>query len=126
LANSINDLVLGTLMRLLLEEEKRHHGMFLTIAAYLRVALGGVEDRRAHPTGPIAAADIEALRRFRHEELEGEEKLQALADEAPELLDGLFALLLKLISMDSRKHRFILDYVLRELEAVEQEPPESI
>lgn len=41
LAHATSDPVAGSLLRMLIEDEDRHHGLFHAIASYLRTALDG-------------------------------------------------------------------------------------
>jgi hypothetical protein len=117
LARAARDPVIGSLLRVLLDDEEHHHRVLNGIGMSLRGLASGTRERRMLPCDEPTSASLELLRRFARQEREGGDELRSLAREAPELFDGLFALLLNLMAIDSAKHELILRFVVRELEA---------
>jgi hypothetical protein len=109
-----NDPLVVRLMRLLLDEEERHHQVFREMASCVRsdVTRGiGYET----PLYPTKREVLDALRGFVAQERKGAEQLRTLARCHGVLYGGLFGLLLDLMAMDSEKHASILRFVLKQL-----------
>ena len=102
---------------MLLEDEEHHHRVLSGIGMNLRGLGSGAHEQRMLPRAGTPTGSIDMLRRFARQEREGADELRRLAGEAPELFDGLFALLLNLIAMDGAKHELILRFVVQELQA---------
>jgi len=117
LASTATDPVVRSLLRMLLEDEKHHHRVLSGIGMNLRGLASGAHEQRMFPRAGTLPGSLEMLRRFARQEREGADELRRLAGEAPELFDGLFALLLNLIAMDGAKHELILRFVAQELQA---------
>ena len=69
------------------------------------------------PPRPGQPEALEQLRQLASLERQGVNDLRVLADQAPDLLRGLFSLLLRLVALDGEKHELILRYVIEELES---------
>jgi hypothetical protein len=116
LATRATDPVIAGLLRVLLQDEERHHGILQAIGMDSRLAAGryGRESQRRQdlPT----AASLELLRNFARQESDGATELKGLAHRAPELVGDVFSLLLELMAMDSLKHEKVLRFIVRSLE----------
>ena len=122
LAEQARDPVVALLMRLVLEDETRHHHLLSRMAASVRDALNWTHSPAALPIAPLApepaAAELLAATRARiREEQEGIRHFRELARQQAHTADGLFSLLLETMAMDSQKHERILTFILRHLEA---------
>jgi hypothetical protein len=117
LASTATDPVIASLLRMLLADEEHHHRVLRGIGMNLTGLVGGTHEQRMFPRAGTPPASVEMLRQFACQERDGSEELRKLAREAPELFDGLFALLLNLIAIDGAKHELILRFVVQELEA---------
>lgn len=124
LAETTPDPVIALLMRLVLEDEQRHHGLMQRLAASLHDGLYWTHSANALPdsTGPAPAASAEwkewkrAVGRFVLEEREGAHDLQQLARQSARINEGLDSLLLEIMAMDSLKHERILRFIARRME----------
>ena len=116
LARETSDPVVGSLLRMLVDDEEHHHRVLRAISMNLRAALSGDRDARMPPRD-VPATAIDPLRKFARQERDGAAALRTLAGEAPDLFGGLFSLLLNLIALDGEKHQLILQFVVQELEA---------
>ncbi len=126
LAEQTTDPVVAFLMRMVLDDEARHHDLLRRIVAGLNHAIYGAASAPPLPAPaprPNAAdADaIEATRAFIREEREGVRELGRLARQWRRLDDGLDSLLLEMMALDSEKHRRVLEFILHRLEAAERE-----
>jgi hypothetical protein len=122
LAQVSGDPVIALVMRLILEDEERHHGLLKRISSTLRDALNWTYSPDALPrmTTPAAATDedLPALARaLIDEEKTGAQALRGLAQREKWLGGGLDSLLLEMMAMDSEKHARLLQFVQRRLEA---------
>lgn len=121
LADSAADPVVALLMRLVLKDEERHHRLMARIAVTLEDSLRWRHSANALPTspGPTGAPTgqtIAAVREFIAQEHEGARQMRELARQSGPLNDGLNALLLETMAMDSEKHERVLRFVLRLLQ----------
>jgi hypothetical protein len=119
------DPVAAMLIRLVLEDEQRHHAVQQQIAARLRDALQWTHSPEAlpidgHVTGEPAAT-TEALMRFIQHEQQSASYFREVAERNADLYNGLVSVLLETMAMDSEKHERILHFLLRvTLERAEQ------
>jgi hypothetical protein len=120
LASTATDPVIASLLRMLLADEEHHHRVLRGIGMNLAGLVGGTPEQRMFPRAGTPAGSVEMLRQFARQERDGSQELRKLAREAPELFDGLFALLLNLIAIDGAKHELILRFVVQELEAASE------
>jgi hypothetical protein len=120
LARSTRDPVIASLLRVLLDDEEHHHRVFRGITMNLRAIAGGARDQRTMPLGVPPPGCLDMLCGFARQERDGAAELRALAHEGDGLFGGIFALLLKLIAMDSAKHELILGFIVRELEEAQE------
>jgi rubrerythrin len=120
LATASGDPVIALVMRLILEDEERHHGLLTRIAATLRDALYWTHSPEALPktTEQAApAADLAKIaRELIDEEKTGARALRNLAQRERGLDSGLDSLLLEMMAIDSDKHARMLQFVQRRLE----------
>jgi rubrerythrin len=120
LAQASGDPVIALVMRLILEDEQRHHRLLHRIASKLRDALNWTHspDALPQPTG-AAQASPEDLSTLAHalidEEKTGAQTLRRLAAREKGLGSGLDGLLLEMMAMDSEKHAHLLQFVQRRL-----------
>jgi len=122
MAEASGDPVIALVMRLILEDEERHHGLLKRISSTLRDALNWTYSSNALPratAGDVATdEDLPALARaLIDEEKTGAHALRRLAQREKGLGGGLDSLLLEMMAMDSEKHARLLTFVQRRLEA---------
>ena len=122
LASVSGDPVIALVMRLILEDEERHHGLLQRISSTLRDALNWTHSPDALPRASMPAEatdeDLPALARaLIDEEKTGAQALRGLAQREKGLGGGLDSLLLEMMAMDSEKHARLLQFVQRRLEA---------
>jgi hypothetical protein len=111
LATRASDPVIAGLLRVLLRDEQRHHGILQAIGMQ-----SGAAARHAPPGDQDPTADsLTLLNSFARQERDGADELRRLARQAPELVGDVFSLLLELMAMDSLKHERILSFIAREL-----------
>jgi hypothetical protein len=121
LAEHTPDPVVALLVRLVLDDETRHHAQLERIAATLADGLSMGHAIAALPSAaPVAAADpgatLASVRRFINAERADARQLRDLARRSHRLDDGLEELLLELMAVDSGKHERIMRFVLQRLE----------
>ena len=121
LACETPDPVVAALMRLLAEDEERHHRLFEEIGKTLRNRLDWNADAPALIDSSRTAAEIEAewLRRvrvFEADERRGARALRELAHRARAECEPLACQLLESMAMDSDKHARLLKFVGRRLD----------
>jgi hypothetical protein len=121
LAEASGDPVIALVMRLILEDEERHHGLLKRIASTLRDALNWTYSAdalpRATPPATPTDEDLTSLARaLIDEEQTGAQALRGLAQREKGLGSGLDSLLLEMMAMDSEKHARLLQFVQRRLE----------
>jgi rubrerythrin len=120
LAKESGDPVIALVMRLVLEDEERHHGLLKRIEATLDDALNWTHSPNALPTGVPAAAGAPQLatlaRELIAEERTGSKILRELATQQRTIDGGLHSLLIDMMAMDSEKHAMLLQFVQRRLE----------
>jgi hypothetical protein len=109
-------------MRLILDDEVRHHGLLKRLATTLRDALYWTQSPDALPkTSSQAGAASEELvalaRALIKEEQAGARMLRELAHRDKGLDSGLDSLLLEMMALDSDKHAHLLQFVERRLQA---------
>ncbi|GAC1315419.1 MAG: hypothetical protein NVSMB2_06950 [Chloroflexota bacterium] len=128
LADQSEDPVVALIMRLILDDEDRHHSLLKRIATTLRDALNWTYSADALPDGGAAHTtdgsrqrELVALCRLLiEEERTGAQALRRLADHGHGLGGGLDELLLDMMAMDSEKHARLLHFVQKRLEARER------
>jgi hypothetical protein len=122
LAEASGDPVVALVMRLILEDEERHHGLLLRIESSLRDALEWSHSPDALPSNaapPLPVFDdFTALARdLGDEERAGARKMRELAESEKKIDGGLHSLLLDMMAMDSDKHARMLHFVEQRLRA---------
>jgi rubrerythrin len=124
LAQVSGDPVIALVMRLILDDEVRHHGLLGRIAATLRDALywthtpASLPKSDTHATPTPAAEELATVARaLIEEERTGARALRDLATRQKGLDGGLDSLLLEMMAMDSDKHARLLQFVHKRLEA---------
>lgn len=120
LATATQDPVVALVMRLILEDEVRHHGLLGRIAATVRDALYWTRSADALPPSVTPQerlpTELVALARaLIEEEQAGARALRDLAGRQRGIDDGLDSLLLEMMALDSDKHARMLQFVQRRL-----------
>jgi rubrerythrin len=121
LAVASNDGAVGVVMRLILEDEERHHGLLGRIATSLRDAVYWTRSDDALPSSvsPRESLSPELLTLVRaliKEEQDGARTLRDLAARERGIDDGLHSILLEMMALDSEKHARLLHFVQRRLQ----------
>lgn len=121
LAEQTGDPVVQLVMRIVMDDENRHHVLLRQIAATLRDALNWTTSPDALPVAyqPDAVATEDLVKTARglvKEELNGAQVMRKAAAEQRTLDDGLVSLLLEAMAHDSEKHAHLIEYVQRRLE----------
>jgi hypothetical protein len=122
LAQDSGDPVIALVMRLILDDEERHHGLLKRIATTLRDAFNWTHSPgalpHAYPAVTIADKDLVTVAgELIEEERTGAQALRRLAQRERANDGGLDAVLLEMMAMDSDKHARLLRFVQRRLEA---------
>lgn len=121
LATASGDPVIALVMRLILDDEVRHHGLLHRMAATLRDALEWTSSPEALPKGAprtrVPGPYLTLARSLIEEERTGARALRHLAEQEKDINGGLDSLLLEMMAMDSDKHSRLLQFVLQRLEA---------
>jgi hypothetical protein len=120
LSSATPDPVVGTLMRLLAEDEERHHRLLEEIGESLRDRLDWVADAPAITDSRVTTGpdDVEWLRRvwaFEEDERRGARALRELAHRARVECEPMAYELLEAMAIDSDKHARLLKFVERRL-----------
>jgi rubrerythrin len=120
IASTSGDPVISLVMRLILDDEERHHGLLQRMQATLGDALnwthsGNALPNTGTPQAPIAAELSTSTRALIEEEHAGARYLRKLAHEQRSIDDGLHSLLLEMMAMDSEKHARLLEFVQHRL-----------
>lgn len=110
------DPVVALVMRLILEDEERHHGLLKRMEASLSDALNWTHSPSALPETVIpqqaAANELATMAgALIEEEHTGARYLRKLANEEKGIDAGLHSLLLEMMAMDSEKHARLLKFV---------------
>ena len=122
LADTSPDPVVQILLRLILEDEERHHGLLRRIVASLGDRLDWTHSGEALPADlPPRNAETDGITAsiracIRHER-ETHRQQRQFARQVSKLHGGLIALLLEYMALDSRKHEEVLRFVLRRLQS---------
>ena len=120
-AEASADPVIALVMRLILEDEERHHGLLRRIEATLRDALDWTHSPSALPVSAVpqqpVPRDLVAITRgLVQEEHSGARMMRDLAQREKGIDAGLHSLLLEMMAMDSEKHARLLQFVQQRLE----------
>jgi hypothetical protein len=114
------DAVTAELMRMVVEDEERHHDLLKRLAARLRDDLNWESSPDALPADngadPRVRGNADSVRAFTRHEHQGAHHLEALARHARDLQRPLAAVLLYSMALDSQKHELVLGYVADRLE----------
>jgi rubrerythrin len=116
IATASGDPIVALVMRLILEDEERHHGLLKRIEASLRDALNWTHSPNALPASgmpeqPVASQLAAAARALIEEERTGAHYLRGVAHLEKDIDSGLHTLLLEMMAMDSEKHARLLQFV---------------
>ena len=120
-AEASADPVVALVMRLILDDEERHHGLLRRIEATLRDALNWTHSPSALPDvalpqQPVARDLVAITRNLVDEERRGARMMLDLAQGEKGIDAGLDSLLLEMMAMDSEKHARLLQFVQQRLE----------
>jgi len=121
-AEASADPVVALVMRLILDDEERHHGLLKRMEATLRDALNWTHSPSALPHAgvpqqPVARDLVAITRGLVEEERTGARMMRDLAQREKNIDVGLHSLLLEMMAMDSDKHARLLQFVQHRLEA---------
>jgi len=121
IAEESGDPVIALVMRLVLQDEERHHALLERIANSLRDALEWTHSPDALPTGQPysgerAASLASVTRELIEEERQGAKALRHLAHQERKIAEGLHSLLLEMMALDSDKHAHLLQFVEQRLQ----------
>jgi rubrerythrin len=123
IAQASGDPAIALVMRLVLEDEERHHGLLRRIEATLSDTLNWTRSSDALPTGTPSAQETESVASLAalahelvNEERTGAKFLRKLAEEQKSIDGGLPSLLIETMAMDSEKHARLLQFVQQRLE----------
>ncbi len=116
------DPIVRLVMKLVLDDELRHHDLLERIAARLRDDLEWSDSARSLPPGgparlPRSREQMAQVLAYVREERDGARQLRGLARSFGPVHDGMIALLLESMALDSEKHERLLRFVLRRLTA---------
>jgi rubrerythrin len=116
LADEAHDPVVTQVLRMLVDDEKRHHAAFERIAASLEDRLAWSAEQSA--AGAADASDfatVQLVQALEEEEHDGARVLRQLAHRARRSDEYLSCLLLEAMAMDSDKHAHLLRMVAERL-----------
>lgn len=99
------------LMRLILDDERRHHSLFTQLAGAARRQSGLAPDPRLDAES--AALLAEPTRDYLADERRDLDRIAKLRKELSGPEEGMWALILDLLAADTRKHIHILEYIDR-------------
>lgn len=118
-ARSEADAGVSFLMNLILEDEKRHHGMMQSMAEEVRDSLLWLHDGPPLPVITAAGEERKKLLRqtqtFLRIEREGLRDLEMLEKKTKDLHSGMLALMIDTMRADTNKHAHILEYIEKQL-----------
>ena len=122
IATASDDPVIALVMRLILEDEERHHGLLKRIEATLRDALEWTHSPNALPASgtpqrPATRNLPESASALIEEEHTGARHLRDIARQEKHVGTGLPSVLLEMMAMDSEKHAQLLQFVRERLAA---------
>src|SRR6516164_1333320 len=123
LGKASGDPVIALVMRLILEDEERHHGLLKRIEASLRDALNWTHSPNALPNDvpdqpSVSPSELAQMtRELINEEHTGARYIRDLAHQERGIDAGLHSLLLEMMAMDSEKHARMLQFVQERLNA---------
>jgi rubrerythrin len=122
IADESGDPVVALVMRLILDDELRHHSLLKRIESSLRDALDWSHSPSALPSSTVPRQALpdglaHVARELVEEERTGARKMRELASKERGIDDGLHSLLLEMMALDSEKHAHLLTYVQRRLAA---------
>lgn len=104
------------LIELILEDERRHHGIFERLAESARNDTESSTPPVPRPSREEAESILEPTKRFLEAEEEDRGHLRDLAKRLEESPESLWRLLIEVMDLDTRKHVLILEYLCDRLE----------
>jgi len=113
--------VIAFVMRLIPDDEVRHHGLLQRMATTLRGALDWTTSAEALPQAraardPAPTHSVQIAQALVEEEGTGTRALRRLAAQEKGINDGLDSVLLEMMAMDCEKHAHLLHFVQLRLE----------
>ncbi len=116
IAKASHDPVIALVMRLILDDEERHHGLLKRIEASLRDALNWTHSpqalpQTATPQRPVGEELLKGAGALIEEERTGARYLRDLSRREKAVGSGLHSLLIEMMAMDSEKHARLLEFV---------------
>jgi rubrerythrin len=122
IADESGDPVVALVMRLILDDEQRHHSLLKLIESSLRDALNWSHSPSSLPNSqlpqqPLPPTLAKVARELVDEERTGARKMRELAGKERGIDAGLHSLLLEMMALDSEKHAHLLQFVQHRLEA---------
>lgn len=117
LCQGIEDPGARFLIELILEDERRHHGIFRRLAEAARHDTESSSPPIPSPSREEAETILEPTLEFLAAEIEDRTHLRDLARRLEGAGDNLWGLLIELMDLDTRKHVRILEYLRDRLEA---------
>jgi rubrerythrin len=120
LGTASGDPIIALVMRLILEDEQRHHALLKRIESSLRDALNWTHSPDALPVSgqsdtPVSSELAAAARVLIEEERTGARYIRGLAQLEKGIDSGLHSLLLEMMALDSEKHAGLLQFVYERL-----------
>lgn len=118
LVGQVQDEAIAFLVRLILDDEHRHHALFEEMSTAARGAEGGGVPGAPKPDPETARALLVPTERFLQAERDDQVQLRRLRKELkPARGDTLWPLIVELMEIDTGKHIRILDYLRERLRA---------
>lgn len=120
LANENDDPTSAFVMRMILDDEERHHSLLQRMRTSLVNALTWGHDSGGLPSGlpplePVDPERIATVKQLIEEEKEHVRQARHMAHEHQRINGGLDAVLFEMMALDSEKHAFLLQFVLDRL-----------
>jgi rubrerythrin len=131
LATHSGDPAVTLVMRVIVDDEQRHHELLERIAATLRDALNWTHSTQSLPQSArtnsvtVDAELAAAARALIDEEKAGAAALRRLAQHEKSLDGDVEAILLEMMAIDSDKHARLLEFVRRRLAARSRAPAQT-
>ena len=131
LATRSGDPVVSLVMRVIVDDEQRHHALLERIAATLRDTLNWSRSTQSLPRSDATYSDtadtelVAVAHALIEEEKAGAAALRRLAHREKSLDGDVEAILLEMMAIDSDKHARLLDFVRRRLTAHSRAPAQT-
>jgi hypothetical protein len=113
--HACGDPAIAGVLGVILEDEQRHHAMLERVAARLQAEFNWSVTRVPDASVSDQTVTAAELRALEQEERNGAQALRELAYRCRDSRDGLTAVLLESMAMDSEKHAHLLGFAERRL-----------